>query len=70
MHELISPNQNAFIRGRSIHDNFKYIQRAAVLIRKRKISKLLLKLDIAKAFDTVAWSFLLDVMHAMGFGTC
>jgi hypothetical protein len=70
MQELISPNQNAFIRGRLIHDNFKYIQRAAVQIRKRKIPKLLLKLDIAKAFDTVAWSFILDVMQVMGFGTC
>jgi hypothetical protein len=40
------------------------------MIRKRRIPKLLLKLDIAKAFDTVAWSFLLDVIHAMGFDTC
>jgi len=70
MQELISPNQNAFIRGRSIHDNFKYVQRAAVLIRKKKIPKLLLKLDVSKAFDMVAWPFLLDVMQAMGFRPC
>jgi hypothetical protein len=70
MQELISPNQNAFIRGRSIHDNFKYVQRAAVLIRKKKIPKLLLKLDVSKAFGTVVWPFLLDVMQAMGFGPC
>lgn len=70
MQELISPNQNAFIQGRSIHDNFKYVQRAAILIRKKKIPKLLLKLDISKAFDTVAWPFLLDVMQAVGFGPC
>jgi hypothetical protein len=24
MHELVLPNQNAFIRGRTIHDNFKF----------------------------------------------
>lgn len=29
---------------------------------------MLLKLDVAKAFDTVQWPFLLDVMQAMGFG--
>ena len=68
MQSLISHEQNAFIRGRSIHDNFKYIQRAAVLLRKTRTSKILLKLDIAKAFDTVQWSFLLDVLQAMGFG--
>jgi hypothetical protein len=52
--ELISPNQNASVRGRTIHDNFKFVQRAAVYLRKKKISKTLLKLDISKAFDTVA----------------
>ena len=36
MNDLISPNQNAFIRGRSIHDNFKYVQRAVVLLRKKR----------------------------------
>lgn len=35
MDELVDRNQNAFIRTRSIHDNYKYIQRASVLIRKR-----------------------------------
>lgn len=68
MNDLISPNQNAFIRGRSIHDNFKFVQRAAVMLRNKKIPKLLLKLDIAKAFDTLHWPFLLDVLQAMGFG--
>lgn len=70
MHRLVSPNQNAFIWGRSIHDNFKYVQQAAILIRKKRIPKVLLKLDVSKAFDTLAWSFLLDVMRAMGFRPC
>jgi hypothetical protein len=28
-----------------------------------------LKLDISKAFDSISWPFLLEVMHHMGFGT-
>lgn len=68
LNELIDKNQNAFIRSRTIHDNFKYIQRAAVLIRKKKIPMLLLKLDISKAFDTLSWPFLLEIMRARGFG--
>jgi hypothetical protein len=28
----------------------------------------MLKIDIAKAFDTVAWTFLLEVLQHMGFG--
>lgn len=60
--EMVDRNQNAFIRTRSIHDNYKYIQRAAVLIQKKKSPMLLLKLDISKAFDTLAWPFLLEVL--------
>lgn len=52
--EIVDCNQNAFVRTRSIHDNYKYVQRAAVLIRKKKIPMLLLKLDISKAFDTLS----------------
>lgn len=37
------------------------------LHRKRK-ANLLLKLDISKAFDTVCWPFLLQVLQAQGFG--
>ena len=68
MNELVARNQNAFIRDRSIHDNYKYIQRATVLIRKRKTPMLLLKLDISKAFDTLSWPFLLELLQAWGFG--
>jgi hypothetical protein len=50
----VDTNQNAFIRSRTIQDNFKYIQRAAALIRKKRIPMLLLKLDISKAFDTLS----------------
>ena len=66
---LVAFNQNAFIKGRSIHDNFKFVQRAAVLLKRRKIPKMLLKLDISKAFDTVSWAFLIEVLRAVGFST-
>ena len=32
------------------------------------MNNLLLKLDIEKAFDKVAWQFLLEVLQHMGFG--
>jgi len=68
MDEIVDKNQNAFIRTRSIHDNYKYVQRAAVLIRKKKVPMLLLKLDISKAFATLSWPFLLEILQAHGFG--
>jgi hypothetical protein len=68
LHTLISCNQTAFVKGRSILDSFKYVQRTAILLRKKKVPKFLLKLDISKAFDTVAWPFVLEVLEAWGFG--
>lgn len=66
--KLVDVNQSAFIQKRSIHNNFRFIQASAKLFKQRKIPKLLLKLDIAKAFDTVSWPFLLQVLQQHGFG--
>jgi len=48
--------------------HLKFVQRAAVYLRRKKIHKALLKLDIAKTFDTVSWPFLLDSLRGFGFG--
>lgn len=36
--------------------------------KKRKKATVLLKLDVAKAFDSVSWVYLLDMLAARGFG--
>jgi mannosylglycoprotein endo-beta-mannosidase len=41
--------------------------RAARLLHVRKRPSVLLKVDITKAFDSVSWSFLLDILQFMGF---
>ena len=67
MHELISPCQNAFIRGRSIHDNFMYVQGMIKSLKQKKTPALLMKLDISKAFDSVSWPFLCKLLAQRGF---
>nr|CAD40511.2 OSJNBa0050F15.5 [Oryza sativa Japonica Group] len=67
--ELVSPNQSAFIRKRAIHDNFLYVQNMVKFLHKSKKQSLFFKVDIAKAFDTVCWPYLLEVMRYFGFGT-
>jgi hypothetical protein len=65
---LVSPNQSAFIKGRSIHDNFMMVRETAKAIHRQKIPRILLKLDIGKAFNSVSWPFLLEVLEHVGFG--
>jgi hypothetical protein len=69
MNELVSGAQNAFIKKRCIHDNFIYSQRVIQLLHRKKKSALFIKLDISKAFDSISWQFLLEVMQALGFST-
>jgi hypothetical protein len=67
MDDPVSPCQSAFISGRSIQDNFLYVQNIAKHYHQTKTPALLLKLDIAKAFDTVSWTYILDMLQARGF---
>uniref|UniRef100_A0A8R7VIM3 Reverse transcriptase domain-containing protein n=1 Tax=Triticum urartu TaxID=4572 RepID=A0A8R7VIM3_TRIUA len=67
MDELVSNAQSAFIKGRSIHENFMYVRNFARRLHKRRTSALLLKLDIKKAFDSVKWGYFLEVLQWLGF---
>jgi retron-type reverse transcriptase len=59
LEDLISINQAAFIKKRSIHDNFMYVQEVIKDLHKKKVSAIFIKLDISKAFDSVNWPYLL-----------
>jgi hypothetical protein len=68
LNEMLSPIQSAFIKGRFIQDNFVLVQQTAKFLQQQNQPRILLKLDISKAFDSVSWPFLLEVMRHMGFG--
>jgi hypothetical protein len=68
LNEMVSPNQSAFTKGRFTQDNFMLVQQTARFLHQRKQSHILFKLDISKAFDSVSWPFLLEVMQHLGFG--
>jgi hypothetical protein len=67
MDGLVRHNQTAFIKGRRIHDHFRSVQLYCRWLHSRQHACILLKIDIAKAFDSVAWPFLLEVLEHMGF---
>ena len=66
---MVSPNQSAFIKGHFIQDNFMLVQQTARFLHQQKQPRILLKLDITKAFDSVSWPFLLEVLRKLGFGS-
>ena len=54
--------------SRNIHENFKFVRNKARWLHRRRCSSVLMKIDISKAFDTLSWEFLLEVVSARGFG--
>ena len=68
IHTIVSPAQSAFMKTRCIQDSFLYVQNGVRALHRSKTPALLLKLDISKAFDSVQWPFLLEVLQQFGFG--
>jgi hypothetical protein len=68
LNSLVSRAQSAFIKRRSIQDNFLYAQNLIRALHKGKKEGLFLKLDILKAFDSMRWDFLMEVLQQFGFG--
>jgi len=65
--KLISNAQGGFIKGRHILDNIIQVQEAIHSSKQRKEKGMLIKLDMANAFDKVNHSFLLQVLRSFGF---
>ena len=65
---LIDVDQTGFIiKGRSISENFVLAKELVQLCHKRRVPTLVIKLDFAKAFDSVNWATLLRILLARGF---
>ena len=67
LQHMISASQSAFLKGRSIQDNFLFVQNVIRRAFTRNSPLIFLKLDIAKAFDSVYWSYMLEVSKGFGF---
>jgi hypothetical protein len=67
MQELTKLNQSVFIHGWRIHENFKTMQLSYRWLYAHRRPTVLLKIDLTKAFDSVAWPFLLEVLDHAGF---
>lgn len=67
---IISPQQTAFLKNRRISDCIGLVSEGFnILDRKIRGGNVGIKVDIAKAFDTLDWSFLSQVLIRFGFSS-
>jgi hypothetical protein len=67
---IVSKEQSGFIKGRNIKDCICLASETINLLNKKAFGgNLALKIDISEAFDTLDWSFLLNVLEQFGFNS-
>jgi hypothetical protein len=62
----MSPNQSTFIKGHLIQDNFCCVLGTTKALASKKHPRVMFKIDLAKAFDSVGWVFLLVLLSTDG----
>jgi len=66
---LISNSQSTFIKGRQILDGILVANEVVDKARKCKKELIMFKVDFEKAYDSIDWKYLDEVMVKMGFPT-
>ncbi|GJY25246.1 RNA-directed DNA polymerase, eukaryota, reverse transcriptase zinc-binding domain protein [Tanacetum coccineum] len=66
--DIVSNVQSAFIKGRQILDGPFILNEVLQWCKSKKKQSLIFKVDFEKAFDSVRWDFLDDVLRKFGFG--
>ncbi|KAL9664842.1 hypothetical protein QQ045_020251 [Rhodiola kirilowii] len=65
---IISEEQVGFVKGRAIHENIDLAHELTHDLNHKVFGgNLILKLDMAKAYDRVSWPFILGVLRSLGF---
>ncbi|GKE19112.1 RNA-directed DNA polymerase, eukaryota [Tanacetum coccineum] len=68
MSDLISGVQSAFVANRQILDGPFILNELMSWCKHKKLKSMIFKIDFEKAFDSVRWDYLDEVLKAFGFG--
>nr|GEW57519.1 RNA-directed DNA polymerase, eukaryota [Tanacetum cinerariifolium] len=66
--DLVSDIQLAFVANRKNLDGPFILNELLAWCKRKKKQAMIFKVDFAKAYDSVDWDYLLDVLQAFGFG--
>ncbi|XP_074296366.1 uncharacterized protein LOC141626478 [Silene latifolia] len=67
---IVSSNQSAFVQGREIVDNVLICQDLMRLYNRKICSpRVMIKIDLKKAYDSIEWDFVEDLLVALKFPT-
>ncbi|GJT97819.1 RNA-directed DNA polymerase, eukaryota [Tanacetum coccineum] len=66
--DLVSDTQTAFVANRQILDGPFILNELLSWCKRKKKQAMIFKVDFEKAYDSVRWDYLMDVLHAFGFG--
>lgn len=66
---LVGETQTTFVHGRQILDGALITCEIVQWLKKKKQSAAILKLDFHKAYDSVRWVFVNQVLQKMVFGS-
>ena len=67
--KLVNYNQSGFIRGRNIGDNIRLMFDIIDYANRKKVPGAVLSIDLCKAFDSLKWSFIFEMLKLYGFGS-
>lgn len=66
--DVINEMQTAFLAGRNIFDGIMIANEVVDWWKKSKTKGVILKLDFEKAYDSINWEYLFDMMVNLGLG--
>nr|GEV27043.1 RNA-directed DNA polymerase, eukaryota [Tanacetum cinerariifolium] len=66
---LVSDTQSTFLVDRQILDDPFILNEVLDWCKRKNKQAMFFKVDFAKAYDSVRWDFLIDVLEAFGFGS-